>query len=360
MIPAIYLSLMIPQLALCLAVLHKRPTPLRALVVHTCLLLCGGSLAAMLGLFGNLLFLPMQLAAWLGFLLWPTLLLGSAWLLRSPHPRPAALLAGLGAALWITAGWSMGVEPRWLEITHHSVTTTKLQQPLRIALVADLQTDHWGRFERRIFERILDEQPDLVLFAGDYLQPDDLPAWYALLPELQAALEPVCQQASLGCVAVRGDVDPDPWARIFELLRAEVVASSRTLFPGPIAVTALTPEDARSEAPPVPAVDAFHIVMGHAPDFATAEQPADLLLAGHIHGGQVRLPGYGPLLTLSRVPRAWATGLTALPDGGTLVVSRGLGMERGDAPRLRLFCRPELVIIELLPQLPHPSPGLQP
>ncbi len=119
---------------------------------------------------------------------------------------------------------------------------------------------------------------------------------------------------------------------------------------GPLQLTLLDPEDARSDAPPVPRVEGFHVVLGHAPDFALAAPPADLLLAGHIHGGQVRIPGWGPLLTLSRVPRSWATGRTELPQGGTLVVSRGLGMERGDAPRLRLGCRPELVVIELVPE----------
>ena len=37
------------------------------------------------------------------------------------------------------------------------------------------------------------------------------------------------------------------------------------------------------------------------------------------------------------------------PDGGTLAVSRGIGMERFDAPRLRFLCRPELMILELSP-----------
>jgi predicted MPP superfamily phosphohydrolase len=49
------------------------------------------------------------------------------------------------------------------------------------------------------------------------------------------------------------------------------------------------------------------------------------------------------------VPRSWAAGVTRLVNGATLIVSRGVGMERGSAPRLRFLCRPELVIIEVLP-----------
>jgi uncharacterized protein len=353
MIPALYLGFMLPQLGLCLAVLRKHPGLLRAALVHGVMLACGTALCAMLGLFGNMLFLPMQLAAWLLFLLWPSLLLGSAWLLRSHSPRASWAMGSVAAALLLTATWSMGIEPRWLEVSTPQVTSPSLDRPVKLALVADLQADGWGRFERGIFERIHAWQPDLVLFAGDYLQPDGMPEFEDLLPDLQTEVARICGTAELGCIAVRGDVDPDAWPLIFGPAGARVVRESTTMDLGPLTVTALSLDDARSSEPPVPTTDRFHVVLGHAPDFATAKLDADLLLAGHIHGGQVRIPGHGPLLTLSRVPRAWAAGRTELPGGGTLYVSRGLGMERGDAPRLRMFCRPELVLLELAPS---PSP----
>ncbi len=94
----------------------------------------------------------------------------------------------------------------------------------------------------------------------------------------------------------------------------------------------------------------FHLVLGHSPDFSLGKVDADLLLAGHVHGGQVRLPLVGPLVTSSRVPRSMVTGLAELPSGGKLYVSRGVGMERGSAPRLRFLCRPELLVIDLVPR----------
>jgi uncharacterized protein len=91
-------------------------------------------------------------------------------------------------------------------------------------------------------------------------------------------------------------------------------------------------------------------VLGHCPQFAMGNVEADLLLAGHTHGGQVRLPWIGPLTTGCAVPRSWAAGLTELPGGRKLIVSRGTGMERGCAPRIRFLCRPELVVIDLVPE----------
>jgi hypothetical protein len=96
--------------------------------------------------------------------------------------------------------------------------------------------------------------------------------------------------------------------------------------------------------------DRFHIVLGHSPNFSLGPVDADLLIAGHTHGGQVQLPLIGPLLTLSHVPRSWASGVTEIALGKTMVVSRGIGMERGAAPRLRFLCRPELVVVDLLPE----------
>ncbi|MBI2900549.1 MAG: hypothetical protein HYY17_10205 [Planctomycetes bacterium] len=52
---------------------------------------------------------------------------------------------------------------------------------------------------------------------------------------------------------------------------------------------------------------------------------------------------------LSAVPRAWAAGTTDLGGGRTLVVSRGIGHERADAPRLRFLCGPEIVIVAIGP-----------
>jgi hypothetical protein len=54
--------------------------------------------------------------------------------------------------------------------------------------------------------------------------------------------------------------------------------------------------------------------------------------------------------TLAIVPCEWASGVTAIDADMTLIVSRGIGMKRADAPRMRFLCRPEWVIVDLVPE----------
>ncbi len=70
----------------------------------------------------------------------------------------------------------------------------------------------------------------------------------------------------------------------------------------------------------------------------------DLLLSGHTHGGQLRIPGVGPLVANCDLPLSQARGLSR-HDGGWLHVSAGLGHSRY-AP-VRFACRPEATLLEL-------------
>ena len=89
--------------------------------------------------------------------------------------------------------------------------------------------------------------------------------------------------------------------------------------------------------------------MGHSPDFVRALSPDSgvyLALAGHTHGGQVVVPGVGPLVTFSRLPNRYAGGLNDY-RGIPLHVSRGTGLERFTAPPVRFFCPPEICMLEV-------------
>jgi hypothetical protein len=94
----------------------------------------------------------------------------------------------------------------------------------------------------------------------------------------------------------------------------------------------------------------FRIVLGHRPDVVSnlkANSRVDLVVAGHTHGGQIVVPGFGPLITLSDVPRKVAAGGLHQLQGNAIYVSRGVGCERHQAPRMRFFCPPEISILTI-------------
>lgn len=291
--------------------------------------------------------LVLRLLAWTLFLHVPLVLLVGAWRLQR---RGAAALAVTGAvALWALAGWAFGIEPQWLEITHRRIEAPGLVEPLRVAVLSDFQTDEIGAFERRVLQALADVDADLVLLAGDYLQELDHRRQLALQPLFREAWREAGIHAPLGVHAVEGDAESADWPRLFRGLDVVVHDRTETVDLGPLMLTALSCSDSRRTDLVVPGVPEYHVTLGHSPDFALAEIRSDLLVAGHTHGGQVRVPWFGPPITHSAIPRGWAAGLTELPGGRTLIVSRGIGMERGLAPRVRLFCRPELVVLELVP-----------
>ena len=85
------------------------------------------------------------------------------------------------------------------------------------------------------------------------------------------------------------------------------------------------------------------ILLSHNPDYADQvnDPRVKLILAGHSHGGQVVIPGMGPVITPCR--RKYASGLIKT-NTGQMYVSRGLGVI---APPVRFNCRPELALIIL-------------
>jgi predicted MPP superfamily phosphohydrolase len=87
------------------------------------------------------------------------------------------------------------------------------------------------------------------------------------------------------------------------------------------------------------------ILLAHEPDYAdySTRFPVDLQLSGHSHGGQVRVPGMGPIV-LPSLAHKYHTGLNRV---GSLQVytNRGLGVIN---PPVRLNCRPEVTLLTLL------------
>ena len=247
------------------------------------------------------------------------------------------------------------IEPHWLEVTRYQIVDSKVPKKVKIVIISDLQTDSIGEFEADVFKRTMQEKPDMILLPGDYVQPtyEDL---INQKQKMNALMKSIKLQAPLGIYATQGDCESSysdyiKWDDIFEGLPVTCFTESSTVSNEYFAVTGLTLKDSYKLDYQAPDTDLYHIWVGHRPGFSLDRPKGNLLVAGHTHGGQVQLPFFGPIFVFSRVPRIWGAGcLKELDQGKHLIISRGIGMERGLAPRLRFLCRPQLIVLELIPE----------
>ena len=299
-----------------------------------------GSILGMLRVLSWGLFVFGPLACWLG-------------MREQSGPVGRRVVGGLGLLLAISGSDAFWIEPNMLDVTNYVVQSPKITEPKRIVLLADIQTDSINTQTRQALRMAKKQNPDLIVYAGDYLQHSfwreyqpNIAPFNALLKEFQLDIIP--------SVVVEGDAEVhwgNQWHALFENTRATILDPSDRMRWQGMEIVGLTMEDSKNgRVPPVSSEEIFSIIVGHNPNFSLTRPKADLYLAGHTHGGQVRLPFLGPLVTLSEIPTEQTAGRTELDNGSTLIVSRGIGMERYDAPRLRFLCHPEIVVIDLLPE----------
>lgn len=291
-------------------------------------------------------------------------LLGGTVLLAGlvPALRPKRLGAAAAVALLLVGAvglYATHVGPWRLRTERVTLDVEALDggDELRIGVLADLQTDGIGSYEEGAIDRLMAEEPDLILVAGDYFQSDGT-AFEAALPELRALLGRL--QAPGGVFLTEGDVDsPERMAYMTEgqdlrWLDEEVVTTEVRGHPvhiGGISVRYRSPE-AQATIDRLAALGDtgdVRILLSHRPDaaFHVPEGGADLVVAGHTHGGQVHLPFVGPPIKLSNVSREVAAGGLHEIDGLPIYLSSGVGLERAQAPQVRLGSRPSIGIVTL-------------
>jgi predicted MPP superfamily phosphohydrolase len=82
-----------------------------------------------------------------------------------------------------------------------------------------------------------------------------------------------------------------------------------------------------------------------------AEAGVDLMFAGHTHGGQVCVPGFGALVTNCDLPRKNAKGLSSWSVAGkTMILNVTAGLGHSIYAPVRFACRPEVRLLTLLPK----------
>jgi predicted MPP superfamily phosphohydrolase len=272
----------------------------------------------------------------------------------SAKQRRLLLAAGLGGV--VLGAYAFLIEPRWLQVTHTRIYLPALPPALiglRIALLADL---HVGRgtplsLIRRACQKAMAEHPDLIALSGDFVS-DDIDSFGGVLKAL------ACLDAPLGVYAVPGNhdhrADIKEWHRqfaadskIIDLTNQAVIRvinGSRLCIAGVDDFSHGTP---RLQQLPSPDQVDCTILLAHNPDQAEhlrgAHARVDLVLSGHTHGGQIRLPLIGALRNPARHDDLYEEGLHQRP-WTQVYVSRGIGTTH--LP-VRFLCRPEVAILEL-------------
>ena len=272
-------------------------------------------------------------------------------------PLPVNLfLQGLGTLLVTISFW---IEPHKLGVTYQKLSTPKLPTGthLRILHLGDLHVERITQRERSLQEKIDHLKPDLIVFSGDILNlsfRNDPTA-------IEHARQIISQwKAPLGVYLVSGSPAVDLPETIPVILKDLPIhwlkAEKKTILlsQGRLDLVGLTcthrpnidGEILKSLVPIPP--ENFTVLLYHTPDLApiAANQGVDLQLSGHTHGGQVRIPGYGALVTGSLYGKLFEVGRIAVGNM-VLYVTRGIGLEGAAAPRLRLFCPPEIILWEI-------------
>jgi len=281
------------------------------------------------------------------------------WVRRLRPPTIAVCLLS-GAFMAVDA---FLVEPDWIELRRSIEYVPALSATAPDLTVVHLSDPHIVRFgarERRAVALINAARPDLILVSGDLTKrgarPEDLEAFLSGL------------RSRYGNFAVFGNHDywdrsattwgPETVRRAgFTLLRN---SNRRIGYPGgPIVIAGLddpvTGHDSLRQAMQgVRRLD-LCILLAHSPEVThdLGNWDIDIVLAGHTHGGQVRLPWIGALY-VPQGTRGTVEGWFDVKGGARLHVSQGLGWS---AFPVRFFCRPRIDVITLRGGQP---PGTRP
>lgn len=231
---------------------------------------------------------------------------------------------------------------------------------LRILQVSDLHMAGWTRGRERAAARAMaGVAPDLVVLTGDYVNRRRY--WGRLGEWLATALPPAPRFAVPGNWDYRADPGLEAMERALGRAGVRMLVNDSAWMPrGGGGVRVVGIDDVRSGALDLDRAlravrpGEFVVAACHSPDILLHldHDRFDLLLTGHTHGGQVRLPRYGAFYTSTRLGRRYDQGLYEVDRGRFAYVSRGIGT--GFIP-FRILCPPELALFRLRPILNGPG-----
>ncbi len=277
------------------------------------------------------------------------------------------MIGWIGLISFVVLLYGSFIEPRMITVNKKSIHIKGLKD-ITIAIIAD---QHIGPFKgeqymRRIVEKTQELKPDLILLPGDFIY-DHLSDIHKLTPLKDL-------HAPLGVFAVLGNHDtghmldrirgafvpyrtPDRSADVIELLASFNIPMLRNehrmlRHKGQTFALAGTDHslmdscDLDQSLTGIPH-DVPVILLSHVPDIIMNEAStrASLIVSGHTHGGQIRLPFIGAIYPIpDRLGSKFDQGLFDLGNDRTLAITHGIGETLA---RARLCCPPEIMMLQI-------------
>ncbi len=259
------------------------------------------------------------------------------------------------------------------EVTHYIVPSAKIKSPVSVAVISDLHGFSYGENNHKLLDETAKMKPQAIFIPGDMLV-SKYPHTYAAALETLAELvkiapvyysygnhesrlrEPECVNHGLfeqymKNVRALGVTVMDTETRSISLGENRVMLSALELELDYYEKGSIVPLEASYMRKHLPLVEPekFQILLAHNPAYAEhyAKWGADVTFCGHNHGGLVRIPGIGSLVSpqLTLFPQ-YDAGKFEL-EGRFVIVSRGLGTHTF---HVRVFNRAELLAVEFVPQ----------
>jgi predicted MPP superfamily phosphohydrolase len=296
----------------------------------------------------------------------------------------ARIAAGTAAIGTATVTYAAVIERvRWTLRTATLPVLTEGARPIRVLHISDLHMMPGQQSKQRWVTALNDLEPDLVVNTGDNL------AHRQAVPAVIRALGPLLDRPGVFVFGSNDYYAPKPKNPVLYLtkskrrirgaplpwkdLRAAFVERGwldlthvrRGFHVGGQAVVAAGVDDphlrrdrySEIAGRPDPAA-ALRIGLTHSPEprvlDAFAQDGYDLMLAGHTHGGQLRVPGFGAIVTNCELDRSRARGASKWGAHAWLHVSAGLGTSPY-AP-VRFACPPEASLLTLVPKPTNDAP----
>lgn len=243
----------------------------------------------------------------------------------------------------------------------YTVASPKLTAEVRLAVVTDF---HSSDNADDVAAMVASCAPDAVLLVGDLFDDDtqNRPTERTLSLMRQLSAQYPCYYVSGNHEAWTGEMDAlyqqteDAGVTVLRMssgvltVRGQRIALCGVPDPYEMVFSGApdTEEQLRQTMENVDSAD-FTVLLAHRPELLAkyAQFPLDLVVSGHAHGGQVRIPGV--LNGLYAPNQGWFPKLAGgayTQDGTTLIVSRGLAV-RTRLPRI--FNRPEVVLVRCVP-----------